>query len=169
MSAEPVVLTLEGLFGADAEGRLCVAGTPVIEQITPLLGQRVRFLVCHLPHTPIVEEGKSLSWGWGSCQWQAKGTCPAGHHLHPDKMFYVSSEGFLGQDETGWFIDSDGYRADLHLDLLTGHYARLVAATVFNQETVTPPEGNVSPRLDALKVELAAVQDLLTRLRQVPK
>jgi len=138
------IVILEGLFYISGVGELCVekeTGAKVIvaDHLQPMIGERVRFALHHIPPAKIDES----KWGGGCCHFQPS-ECPVGHHNNPAWLLNVSGEGYLqrkyqpnaqGSERGPWRLTQfDGTDLELPLEGLVGHDSRIAVASVLDVE-----------------------------------
>lgn len=128
-----MVIILEGLFALSNEGHIQVHQADgqvvdVLDQLMPLVGQRVRIALHHVPPSP----PDPNRWGGGCCHWQPS-KCPAGHHVEPASLHNVSFEGlFLVRDSRFEVVHLNGKVHSVAFGLLLGHDARIAAASLLD-------------------------------------
>lgn len=160
-------MLIEGFF--DDSARIAEPNTiskaRVAGELTPLLGQQVRFAAHHLPSDPI----DPTRWGGGSCAYQASGVCPYGHHQDPTRMYSFSGEGVLGQEPGGssWTLTRfDGTTVQVNLGFLEGHRGRVACAPLFSVDAMR--DAVVSSGIGAdLGVRADELRSVLERLRRM--
>jgi len=152
---------LEGVFGDSPKG-VCASGKAVADELRPLVGERIRFAMHHLP--PNLTHLDISRWGGGSCLWQPA-PCPAGHHQDPGWLLNVTEEGTLDDQ---WDIHRlDGTVFRLPLELMVGHYGRLAAATLFEVEKMRDALTiDDLATVDSLGGKIDSLRELLDRMRQ---
>lgn len=164
------ILMLEGQFSLH-NGRVVVRSdsgdvTVVEEALEKLEGRRVRLALMHVPPDGF----QATKWGGGSCLLEHAGSCHAGHHVNPGKMFVFTAEGVLERDDTGWVISGfDGSRQYVPVHLLWGHYGRIVGATTDAVEKMRDALVNMDPneQLDVITGKAGELRDMLDRLRNI--
>ena len=138
----------------------------VLEELTPLVGKRIRLAMHHLP--PNLQALDESKWGGGCCLWQPA-PCPAGHHERPGYLLNVTGDGVLRYDDKGsWHLDMlDGSKLRLPFDQMVGHFGRLAAATLLDvdklRDTLSPDDLD---QVTAMSSKLGSIKEMLERMRQ---
>ena len=101
--------------------------TSVYAVLLPFLERNIQLSVHHWPPDPIQKD----RWGGGCCYWESYGWCPHGHQYGSGDLVEMSGRGKLHLEEEDHF--SLGGLV-IPLDLLVGHRARVVLATVVDLE-----------------------------------
>lgn len=139
--------------------------TTVVAELEPLVGQRVRLAMHHLP--PSLADLDESKWGGGACLWQPH-PCPAGHHERPGFLLNVTGDGVLRHEGGKWHLDRlDGTRLDLPFHLMAGHWGRLAAAPILEVDKMRDTLSIEDlEQVEALGSKLSSMKELLDRLKQ---
>jgi hypothetical protein len=139
----------------------------VEDELNPLVGQRVRLAMHHLP--PNLNNPDESKWGGGSCLWQPH-RCPAGHHDRPGFLLNVTGDGVLRRDaDRGrWHLDLlDGSRLDIPFHMMVGHIGRLAAATLVEVDQMRDSLSmDDLDKIEGLGAQLHSMKELLERLKK---
>ncbi len=163
-------LMLEGNFYLDHQSLWVKSDTGETQEVEPLLkeleGRQIRLAVMHVPPSG----PKPGRWGGGSCNIEVAGTeCPAGHHLHPDRMLVFSQEGVLTKTPQGWVLCAfDGGIQSVPLNMMWGHYGRILGATTDAVERMRDKLANLSPdqQVESLIGQAGDLTEMLEKLRK---
>jgi hypothetical protein len=166
-------LMLEGKFFVHPKDGLTVkpdqgAAVNVPEALGALKGRQIRLALMHVPP----DGAKPDKWGCGSCNLERTGKCHAGHHEQPTRMFVFTGEGVLAEGSTGWVLRRfDGGTQEVPLNMMWGHYGRVVAATTDAVERMRDKLAGLDPeqQVEALSGQAKGLRDVLARLQKATR
>lgn len=151
-------LILEGLFYYH-DGQLSVVVDGSVRDVNGVLdalhGMQVQLLLHFVP------DASRATWGRGSCFWEPHGTCPCGHHDHPDMLVNFTAKGVMQREGDGWVIESGGTIERVPIGTLNGHTGRIIVATVFD------PDARQSGSVSDLRHRVEMLRNWMNRITVV--
>jgi hypothetical protein len=161
--AEGFVFQHEGTLVLQQEGK---DPESLADLLSPMLNQHINIAFHFVPPNGLDE----TKWGFGSCTWEGRGTCPVEHHIpeHRQRMLSVKADGVLLALDGIWMVrEFSGQLKKLPLPLLDGHYARLAIAPVLDIEKMRDAlSASDMSKVEVLGQQAEHLQGVLQNIQQ---